>query len=101
MSDRSYKTRRRVRIWNRDGQACLYCKRPVSLAEVQIDHIIAQSRGGPHDDGNRAASCPRCNNLKGGLSLTDWRGKIQSALIKAKADAIYFEQILASMKDLD
>lgn len=90
----------RERVWTRDGGACFYCKKPIAMSDAQLDHVIAKSRGGPHDDTNRITSCQRCNGAKGSLSLIDWHRKVESNLKQATADAAYFARILKSMEDI-
>lgn len=52
----------RLRIYERDGYACLHCGTHVSLT---IDHIVPVSKGGAHDDDNLQTLCRSCNSRKG------------------------------------
>lgn len=51
-------------IWKRDGAACAYCRVPLKLNEVTLDHIHPKSKGGPNTFCNLVASCQECNNRK-------------------------------------
>lgn len=68
------------RVFDRDRFACVYCGRdlfagPDRLVGTTTDHIIPQSkfpeRGEPRPnrEGNLAAACAVCNNLKGNFVL--------------------------------
>ena len=52
----------RVRIFERDGHACLKCGDKSSLT---IDHIVPLSKGGDNCDANLQCLCHRCNSAKG------------------------------------
>lgn len=52
----------RQNIFKRDSHQCQYCgKRP---AELTLDHVIPESRGGQYAWDNLVASCVRCNHKK-------------------------------------
>ena len=58
----------------RDHYMCQYCGKQLNGHEATIDHIIPQwkcRRDGvrPHTWGNTVASCPRCQQRKGGRSM--------------------------------
>lgn len=48
----------------RDGFACAYCGKKLSLRTVTKDHVIPRSRGGQDVLLNVVASCSECNGLK-------------------------------------
>lgn len=52
----------RYRILKRDSFTCQYCGK--SGCELEVDHVIAQSRGGTDDDGNLKTACFDCNRGK-------------------------------------
>lgn len=76
---------RRV-IWFRDGERCVHCKKPVTLYECHIDHIVS-GRMGTNRHSNLRTLCPRCHYLRGdfrhrgmtaaaiasGIIPADWR----------------------------
>ena len=51
-------------IFKRDKYKCQYCGHTFSRAELNLDHIIPESRGGPKSWPNIVTSCKRCNTLK-------------------------------------
>jgi 5-methylcytosine-specific restriction endonuclease McrA len=52
----------RTEVLDRDGWRCVYCG---SDKELQIDHIIPQSRGGATTLDNLECLCGTCNREKG------------------------------------
>ena len=64
--------KQRERLWREATGHCLYCGHPVSLEEMEVDHIHPRSRGGGNGYGNKVCSCPGCNALKGDALLEDF-----------------------------
>jgi len=54
----------------RDGLRCHYCDRMMTFDEAQVDHILAQARGGTDAPHNLVLACGRCNGLKSTLCYT-------------------------------
>ncbi len=57
-------TRRNVFL--RDGHTCQYCARRGTTRELNLDHVMPRSRGGPMTWENVVCSCRVCNLRKGG-----------------------------------
>jgi hypothetical protein len=53
--------RKRQRIYDRDGNACVFCG---TTERLTLDHIIPRSRGGTDRLDNLQTACKRCNGLK-------------------------------------
>ena len=62
----------REKLWEEATGHCIYCGRPVSLEEMEVDHITPLCQGGENSYGNKVCSCPRCNAAKAGLSLEEF-----------------------------
>jgi hypothetical protein len=58
-------------IWKRDGAACAYCKKEITLKECTLDHVHPKSKGGPNIWSNLVASCKECNCKKADELLQD------------------------------
>lgn len=56
--------RKRFEILERDGFQCGYCGRPASESVLEVDHIVARSRGGTDDPSNLVSACFDCNRGK-------------------------------------
>ena len=53
-----------LKVVRRDGQICQMCFNPVPDDEVEFDHIIPFSKGGPSTVGNLRLLCYDCNRKK-------------------------------------
>lgn len=56
----------RRNIYLRDGHTCQYCARQLPLRDLNLDHVMPRSRGGPMSWENLVCSCKTCNLRKGG-----------------------------------
>ena len=54
----------RRNIFERDKHTCQYCRKKLSKAELTIDHVIPQSKGGKDTWENLALACVKCNVKK-------------------------------------
>lgn len=57
------------RVYERDGYRCRYCGRKAALT---VDHIIPWEENGATVEDNLAASCRRCNKLRGNMPFDKW-----------------------------
>lgn len=62
-------TRRNVFL--RDAHTCQYCSRRATPRELNLDHVMPRSRGGPMTWENVVCSCRVCNLRKGGRTPTE------------------------------
>lgn len=46
------------------GSSCFQCKRPLTLSDITLDHIVARARGGESVPMNLQVLCESCNQLK-------------------------------------
>lgn len=65
-----------LKVVRRDGQICQACHKPVPDNEVEFDHVIPYSRGGPSTVENLKLVHRNCNRSKGASlqALLDERG---------------------------
>ncbi len=52
-------------LYYRDHAKCSYCDRNLTVAELTMDHVIAESKGGSRTWDNIVAACNDCNSKKG------------------------------------
>lgn len=61
---------KRLAIYLRDGLCCSYCGASVeSGAQLSLDHIKPDSKGGTNDATNLVTSCTKCNSSRGNRPL--------------------------------
>ncbi len=53
-----------LKVARRDGQVCAICRKNVPDNEIEFDHIIPFSRGGPTTPENLSVLCRDCNRKK-------------------------------------
>ena len=57
----------------RDGERCVWCRRPCTgLVRATTDHLVPKVKGGPSWLENEVVACRRCNGERGHLSPADW-----------------------------
>lgn len=67
MSKTKIPDKKRIQIFTRDGNKCLWCGRsPVDGIKLNVDHIVLEQFGGSSDFDNLGTLCNLCNTGKGG-----------------------------------
>lgn len=61
----------RRNVFQRDNHTCQYCGHKFKAKELNIDHVVPRSRGGPNSWKNLVTSCKPCNAKKGDDLLTE------------------------------
>ncbi len=60
-------------ILHRDNWQCRYCDKPsTEKNQLELDHVVPVSRGGPSVVSNLVAACHRCNQKKDNQSVEDF-----------------------------
>lgn len=70
------------RLYKQQGGRCLACKQETGIRLMDLDHIIAKSRGGQDVDENLQLLCRACNADKGSGSMEALRRKVQKRLLE-------------------
>ena len=60
---RRQKLNRKRRILKAYGCACIYCKKPLTLETMTIEHVIPKSKGGGNTLDNLRPACSFCNSV--------------------------------------
>lgn len=64
---------RLLQRWKQFDCCCAYCGTPEhQSAELEIEHIVPISKGGPHLLSNIVPACARCNDSKGSKDVETW-----------------------------
>lgn len=77
MQKKRIPTNIRRQVIERDGLRCVYCDEDLSDAEVHLDHVVPESKGGPTTVGNLQVTCRRCNTSKGILSESEFTEQLR------------------------
>lgn len=51
-------------MFERDGGRCFYCRQPVDLSSMTLDHFVPRSCAGSNNRTNCVAACEPCNTAK-------------------------------------
>ena len=70
-------------LLERDNRCCAYCDK--NDKPLQIEHIVARSKGGSNRVSNLTLSCEKCNLKKGTKSIEEFLNKDPERLKKIKA----------------
>jgi 5-methylcytosine-specific restriction endonuclease McrA len=73
----------RLKVHAKCNGRCGYCGTEITVKEMQVDHILAQERGGGNEFVNLMPSCRYCNNHKTSLRLDDFRFELSQQLERA------------------
>jgi len=68
-------------VINRDGLHCVYCDDDLSDAEIHMDHVIPESKGGATTYNNLQVTCRKCNLDKGVLSESEFMNKLRTRAV--------------------
>lgn len=68
----------RRRIIERDGLHCVYCDEDLSNAEIHMDHVIPESKGGSTTYDNLQVTCRKCNLAKGVLTESEFTQRLRT-----------------------
>ncbi len=53
------------KLLDRFGSVCFWCEKPLSKAELTVDHLIPLSQGGSNNLENLRLACLCCNKKRG------------------------------------
>ena len=60
-----YRTNLRAAVLQRDGNKCVYCGKSGKHHQLELDHVVPRSKGGPDRYDNLVAACRPCNQKRG------------------------------------
>jgi 5-methylcytosine-specific restriction endonuclease McrA len=63
-----------------DLNVCHYCSAPLDDFSRTIDHLKPKSRGGILSNSNKVPSCKPCNQLKGNMTVAEFKRSIESLI---------------------
>lgn len=62
----------RLKVFERDGFKCHYCKKQLTRFSATLDHIQPVSKGGDNSFNNLATACLHCNAERGNKPVMDF-----------------------------
>ena len=74
-------THLRRMVIERDGLRCVFCDEDLTNAEVHLDHVIPESKGGETRYANLQVTCRKCNLEKGVLNETEFTNRLRQRAI--------------------
>lgn len=69
---RNIPTATKLKVVRRDRYQCAICKKTISDDEINYDHIIPWSKGGPSTESNLRVLCANCNKKRGNEYETEY-----------------------------
>jgi CRISPR/Cas system Type II protein with McrA/HNH and RuvC-like nuclease domain len=73
-------------IYNRDKRECYFCKKPLELDQITLDHYFPRSKKGTMDIFNLVISCKKCNKQKSSKVPEDYKDIILELFLRAVRD---------------
>lgn len=68
-------------VIERDGKRCVFCGVDLEINEIQLDHVIPESKGGATSYNNLQVTCKKCNTEKGVLTEEQFMTKLRTRAI--------------------
>ena len=91
----------RERLLEESARTCIYCGHPVTLENMEVDHIVPLSRGGSNGFENKVCSCPQCNAEKADKSVAEFVDGMSQRRRKAyynRLETLYMQDKLSMEK---
>lgn len=66
----------RLKVFERDGFQCAYCKKQLTRFSATVDHLQPVSRGGDNSFTNLVTACLHCNSRRGNRPVMDAIGNV-------------------------
>jgi hypothetical protein len=77
-------------ILERDGEECVWCRRPLSLGDcaLSLEHVVPRLKGGPAWLENEVAACRPCNRSRGHTAPLAWLDDCAARGLQPNREAI-------------
>lgn len=69
------------RLWDRDGDICYLCLKPMHYGSATIDHVVPLAKFGKDDMTNYRLVHPLCNIQKGNMTLEQYKNAKEKAAV--------------------
>ncbi len=84
-----------IREWEREQEfpkECVFCR---STANLEMDHLIPRSRGGPDSADNMVWACKKCNMARSNRGVFEWLGLKKKDSLHRLVAGKYLKELLA------
>ena len=72
----------RQKVYDKYNGHCAYCGKPITIKDMQVDHILPKRNGGTNDIDNLNPSCRLCNHYKRANSIESFCDFALGGIIK-------------------
>ena len=81
---------RLLRILERDGQECVWCRRPLGPGhhDASLEHVVPRLKGGPAWPENEVAACRTCNRGRGHSAPVVWLDACEARGLEPRRELI-------------
>lgn len=76
----------KIYIFNRDNKECYFCKKPLELNQMTLDHYLPKSKKGTMDVFNLVTCCKKCNKSKSNRIPENYKDLILELFLRAVRD---------------
>lgn len=90
---------KKIAVIERDGLRCSYCGRKLSFHDLHLDHIYPRSLGGKSHIDNLVASCRKCNEMKGCMTVERFVEKQRTKLSALNIERRYLASIIRTYRE--
>ena len=81
---------RLLRILERDGFECVWCRRPLAAGhpDSSLEHVVPRLKGGPAWPENEVCACRPCNRRRGHTAPAAWLDDCEARGLHPRRDTI-------------
>ena len=72
----------RQKVYDKYNGHCVYCGKPITIKDMQVDHILPKRNGGKDHIDNLNPSCRLCNHYKRAADIETLRNWLLGGLIE-------------------
>ena len=86
-----------LQLIEREKQQCFYCLSKITPENCELDHVVAQQKGGDNSYKNIVAACHKCNTRKQAMDAEDYLRFLYRKAILSDSE---FEERLSALEAL-
>jgi hypothetical protein len=78
------------RILARDGEECVWCRRPLARGhrDLSVEHVVPRLKGGPAWAENEVPACRACNRARGHVAPALWLADCEARGLRPNRAAV-------------